>query len=85
MLDKDYVEHRLQRAEGEIAAVCERVNMFAVSQAAANSKLDSLLKTTEELKNSVNKIKEKPSAMLEKATSALIGAVAAGTVALLFK
>ncbi len=85
MADSDYTDHRLSRAESELGALCERMNAFAVSQAAANSKLDSLIETTHELKESMDKLKEKPAAMWDKAASALIGAVAAGGAALLFK
>ncbi len=85
MADNDYTDHRLSRAEAELSVLCERVNAFAVSQAATNSKLDNLIESSRELKESVDKLKEKPAALWDKAASALIGAVAATGAALLFK
>ena len=77
------MEHRLSRTEGEVKILSDRINDFAVSQAAANTKLDSLLQTVGDLRGVVNRIKDRPAALWEKLVSGAVGAVAAGTAAAL--
>ena len=81
----DVIERRLTRAESDIRTLCDKLNAFAVSQASANTKMDSLLVALGELKEIVNCLKEKPGAMWDRLMSAILGALAAGLAAGVFK
>ncbi len=71
----------MTRVESEVRGLYDRVNAFAVSQASTNTKLDSLLVTLGELKESVNRLKDRPAAMWEKLVSALLGALVTAAAA----
>ncbi len=81
----DVIERRLTRAESDIRTFGDKLNAFAVSQAAANTKMDSLLIALGELKEIVNCLKDKPGALWDRLISAILGALAAGMAAGVFK
>ncbi|HZK38725.1 MAG TPA: hypothetical protein VFD23_01070 [Clostridia bacterium] len=81
----DVIERRLTLAESDIRTLGDKLNAFAVSQAAANTKMDSLLIALGELKEIVNCLKDKPGALWDRLISAILGALAAGLAAGVFK
>ena len=79
------IERRMTRAESDIRTLCDKLNAFAVSQAAANTKMDSLLVALGELKEIVNCLKGKPGVLWDRLMSAILGALVAGVAASVFK
>lgn len=72
----EVVEHRLTQLEENVDTLFNKVNGFAVSQAATGAKLDSMLLTLGELKESVNRLSSRPVQFWDKFLLALLGAVA---------
>lgn len=85
MGESEQIERRITIIESDVKNLYDRINAFAVSQASTNTKLDSLLLTLGELKESVCRLKDKPAAMWEKLISGILGAVAAGIAAAVLK
>jgi len=80
MADYENILFRLQKAEESIKELYSKVNGFSVSQAEANTKLDNMLVTLGELKQSVASLSARPAKAWERLTSALIGAVTTGII-----
>ncbi len=81
MSELDVLEHRVKRLEGDVRLLGDKINSFAVSQAAANTKLDSLLVTLGELKESVAGLRGRPAQLWDKLIFSALGALAAGVAA----
>ena len=83
MSNEDILEHRVVQLEEKVQQLSDKVNAFAVSQAAAGAKLDSMLVTLSELKESVNRLSRRPVQFWDKFLLGFIGAVVAAVVAAL--
>ena len=79
MAEAAYLEQRVAAAERDVRTLADKLGGFAVSQAQTNTKLDSMLVGFGELKESVNRLEQRPGAMWDRLVSALLGALAAGT------
>lgn len=79
--DIDLIHQRVGRLEGDVRGLYDKTEVFAVTQAAANAKLDNMLVTLGELKGSVGRLKERPGAQWDRAVAAVTGALAAAVTA----
>ena len=75
MSDFEVINHRLDTAEADIKILYKKVNDVTLSQVTSNTKLDSMLVTLGELKESIEALKKRPGWLWDKLTVALIGAV----------
>ena len=71
------MEHRLEMAEADIRKLYSRTNKFGEEMAVVTTKLDNILITLGELKESVGKINARPARLWDKILISLAGAVAA--------
>ncbi len=85
LTSEDILEHRVAQLEEKMQQLSDKVNAFAVSQAAAGAKLDSMLVTLSELKESVNRLSRRPVQFWDKFLLGLVGAVAAAVAAAIIK
>ena len=83
LINEEILEHRVAQLEEKMQQLSDRVNAFAVSQAAAGAKLDSMLVTLSELKESVNRLSRRPVQLWDKIILGFVGAVAAALAAAL--
>lgn len=77
MNSEDILEHRVVLLEENVQALSDKVNAFAVSQAATGAKLDSMLVTLSELKESLNRLNRRPIQFWDKFLTGVLGAAAA--------
>ncbi|MBR6619586.1 MAG: hypothetical protein IKK85_04525 [Clostridia bacterium] len=85
LTSEDILEHRVAQLEEKMQHLSDKVNAFAVSQAAAGAKLDSMLVTLSELKESVNRLSRRPVQFWDKILLGFVGAVAAAVAAAIIK
>lgn len=78
MVENELYDHRLKILEDDVKILYGKVNTFAVNQAETNTKLDNLLVSIGELKESLADIKRRPSLLWDKLLFAIIGAVGSG-------
>lgn len=62
MSENELFEHRIKTLENGVKILYGKVNTFAINQAEENTKLDNLLLSVGELKESISEIKRRPSA-----------------------
>lgn len=77
MSSEEILEHRIALLEENVQALSDKVNAFAVSQAATGAKLDSMLVTLSELKESLNRLNRRPVQFWDKFLLGILGAAAA--------
>ena len=75
------IEHRIEKAEADIRTLYSRTNKFGEEMAVVTTKLDNILITLGELKESVGKINSRPARLWDKIVLNLAGAVAAAIAA----
>ena len=75
------IEHRLEKAEADIKTLYSRTNKFGEEMAVVTTKLDNILITLGELKESVGKISSRPARLWDKILLGFAGAVAAALAA----
>ncbi|MBQ7102226.1 MAG: hypothetical protein IJN81_11360 [Clostridia bacterium] len=75
------IEHRIEKAEADIRTLYSRTNKFGEEMAVVTTKLDNILITLGELKESVGKINSRPARLWDKIVLSLAGAVAAAIAA----
>jgi len=75
MGDSELFEHRIKTLENDVKILYGKVNTFAVNQAQENTKLDNLLVSVGELKESVGEIKRRPSSFWDRLIFAFVGAL----------
>lgn len=75
MSDFEVINHRLDTAEADIKILYKKVNDVTLSQVTSNTKLDSMLLTLGEMKESIETLKKRPSWLWDRVVVALIGAV----------
>lgn len=71
------LEHRITAAEEDIKTLFGKTNKMSLEMATVTTKLDNMLVTLGELKESVNRISSRPSQLWDKLIFGVIGAVAA--------
>ena len=86
MPEKDLYEHRISALEADVKHLYSKVNGFAVASAEMNTKLDSMLVTLGELKESIKAVSTRPARLWDKLIFAVITAfgTAFGTALWLF-
>ena len=86
MPEKDLYEHRISTLEADVKHLYSKVNGFAVASAEMNTKLDSMLVTLGELKESIKAVSARPARLWDKLIFAVITAfgTAFGTALWLF-
>ena len=75
------IEHRIEKAEADIRTLYSRTNKFGEEMAVVTTKLDNILITLGELKESVGKINSRPARLWDKILLGFAGAVAAALAA----
>ena len=75
MSDFEVINHRLDTAEADIKILYKKVNDVTLSQVTSNTKLDSMLLTLGEMKESIETLKKRPSWLWDRVVVALVGAV----------
>lgn len=75
MPDFEVINHRLDTAESDIKILYKKVNDVTLSQVSSNTKLDSMLLTLGEMKESIETLKKRPSWLWDRVVVALIGAI----------
>lgn len=83
MGDNELFEHRISSLEDDVKILYGKTNSFAVSQAQANTKLDNMIQTLDEVKESLAQIQKRPSVLWDKFLFALVGAIGTGIGALI--
>lgn len=78
MNEYDMFEHRVNELENNVKILYGKANGFAVAQAQANTKLDNLIESLDEVKAGLSSIKNRPSLFWDKLIFAFIGALGAG-------
>ena len=86
MPEKDLYEHRISALEADVKHLYSKVNGFAVASAEMNTKLDSMLVTVGELKESIKAVSARPARLWDRLIFAVITAfgTAFGTALWLF-
>lgn len=75
MTDEELFHHRLDAVENDIKILYKKVNEVTLTQVQSVTKLDSMLVTLGELKESIEALKRRPGWIWDKILIALIGAV----------
>ena len=75
MTDSDVVNHRLDAVEEDIKILYKKINEVTLTQVQSVTKLDSMLVTLGELKESIEAFKKRPGWLWDKVTVAIIGAI----------
>lgn len=75
MSENEVTNHRLDVLEADIKILYKKVNDVTLSQVTSNTKLDSMLLTLGELKESIETLKKRPGWLWDKVIVALVGAV----------
>lgn len=75
MSDFEVINHRLDTAEADIKILYKKVNDVTLSQVTSNTKLDSMLLTLGEMKESIETLKKRPGWLWDRVIVALIGAI----------
>lgn len=78
MPQQDLQEHRIQKLEEDVKTLYAKVNSFAVTSAELNTKLDSVLLTLGELKESIKAVQDRPSKLWDKFLFAILTALGTG-------
>lgn len=75
MSDFEVINHRLDTAEDDIKTLYKKVNDVTLSQVSSDTKLDSVLITLGEMKESIETLKKRPGWLWDRIVVALVGAV----------
>ena len=75
MTENEILNHRLDSVEADIKILYKKVNDVTLEQVTSSTKLDSMLITLGELKESIEALKRRPSWIWDKIVVALIGAL----------
>ncbi len=84
MLENEMLNHRLDKVESDIQILYKKVNDVTLTQVQSVTKLDSMLVTLGELKESIEALKKRPGWLWDKAVVAIISAVCGVVVSMLF-
>lgn len=75
MSENEIINHRLDSVEADVKTLYKKVNDVTLEQVTSSTKLDSMLVTLGELKESIETLKKRPGWLWDKAVVALIGAL----------
>ena len=75
MTELDVINHRLDTVEEDVKNLYKKINEVTLTQVQSVTKLDSMLVTLGELKESIEALKKRPGWLWDKLTVALMGAV----------
>lgn len=75
MSEVEVVNHRLDALEKDVKVLYKKINEVTLTQVQTVTKLDSMLVTLVELKESIESIKKRPSWLWDKILVALISAI----------
>ncbi len=84
MLENEMLNHRLDKVESDIQILYKKVNDVTLTQVQSVTKLDSMLVTLGELKESIEALKKRPSWLWDKVIIALISAICGVVVSHIF-
>ena len=84
MLENEMLNHRLDKVESDIQILYKKVNDVTLTQVQSVTKLDSMLVTLGELKESIEALKKRPSWLWDKFIIALISAVCGVVISHIF-
>lgn len=84
MLENEMLNHRLDKVESDIQILYKKVNGVTLTQVQSVTKLDSMLVTLGELKESIEALKKRPSWLWDKVIIALISALCGVVVSHIF-
>lgn len=75
MTEDEITNHRLDVLEEDVKILYKKINDVTLTQVQSTTKLDSVLATLGELKESIETLKKRPGWLWDKLIVALIGAV----------
>lgn len=75
MPEDDITKHRLDELEEDVKILYKKINDVTLTQVQSVTKLDSMLMTLCELKESIETLKKRPGWLWDKLIAAFIGAV----------
>ncbi|MGN1162129.1 MAG: hypothetical protein ACI4SX_07795 [Candidatus Fimenecus sp.] len=75
MSENEVLNHRIEAVEEDIKILYKKVNDVTLTQVQSVTKLDSMLVTLGELKESIEALKRRPGWLWDKLIIALIGAL----------
>lgn len=75
MSEIEVVNHRLDALEKDVKVLYKKINEVTLTQVQTVTKLDSMLVTLVELKESIESIKKRPSWLWDKILVAIISAI----------
>lgn len=78
MPENDLYEHRITALEEDVKHLFSKVNGFAVASAETNIKLDSMLVTLGELKESIKAVSNRPVRFWDNLLCAVLSALGTG-------
>lgn len=84
MLENEMLNHRLDKVESDIQILYKKVNDVTLTQVQSVTKLDSMLVTLGELKESIEVLKKRPGWLWDKVVIALISAICGVVISHLF-
>ena len=84
MLENEMLNHRLDKVESDIQILYKKVNDVTLTQVQSVTKLDSMLVTLGEPKESIEALKKRPSWLWDKVIIALISAICGVVVSHIF-
>lgn len=82
MTELEVLNHRVDAVEDDVKILFKKVNEVTLTQVQSVTKLDSMLVTLGELKESIETLKRRPGWLWDKVIVALIGAVCGALVSL---
>lgn len=82
MTELEVLNHRVDAVEDDVKILFKKVNEVTLAQVQSVTKLDSMLVTLGELKESIETLKRRPGWLWDKVIVALIGAVCGALVSL---
>lgn len=83
MTELELLNHRVDAVEDDVKILYKKVNEVTLAQVQSVTKLDSMLVTLGELKESIETLKRRPGWLWDKLIIALIGAVCGALVSLI--
>ncbi|MBR5247146.1 MAG: hypothetical protein IKV25_07245 [Clostridia bacterium] len=83
MTDVEILNHRLDAVEEDIKILYKKVNEVTLTQVQSVTKLDSMLVTLGELKESIEALKRRPGWLWDKLVVAMISAICGALVSII--
>ena len=84
MLENEMLNHRIDKVESDIQILYKKLNDVTLTQVQSVTKLDSMLVTLGELKESIEALKKRPGWLWDKTIVAIIGAICGVVISMLF-